>query len=575
MDCREKIMSEDFADFIVEINTDDSQAKEKYGDDCILFTSVNYGVIFKELSSSADFVSAPDISVMDGKRLIEYNYAEIPKLYALMDAAAIEDTGAIKLQNYPGLELNGNGIIIGFIGDGIDVYHEAFRYSNGNSRVIAAWDQTNQDYAPPFDFVYGSFLSNEIINSELRKNYSMALESLSYGSSHGTFMAGIAAGNIGIENGFSSVAPQADLAVVKLKPAKRYLRRYYYVRDDAEVYQENDILTGINFLSRLAILLGKPIVICIATGTSFGAHNGLGVVGDLINSIGIRPGVGICVANGNEGNSRHHFLGKISSEGSYEDVEIRVEENIAGLSVEMWGESPDVFSLEIISPTGERIPKIAIGISGNNEFEFLFQRTKIYIKYEVVESRSGAQVIEIKMEAPTAGIWTFRIYGEIVLNGIFNIWLPVTEMIGNNTYFLRPDPYTTLTIPADTYIPLSVGAYNDESGGIFIESGRGNPTNMTIKPCLVAPGVNIYGTDINNTYTQRSGTSISAAITAGVMAQFMEWGILRGTSINMSTIDIKNYLIRGARRRPTITYPDREWGYGILDAYNSLDILRS
>ena len=230
----------------------------------------------------------------------------------------------------------------------------------------------------------------------------------------------------------------------------------------------------------------------------------------------------------------------------------------------------------IMKELKERYPNLTRATYVNcNEFEFLFQRTKIYIKYEVVESRSGAQVIEIKMEAPTAGIWTFRIYGEIVLNGIFNIWLPVTEMIGNNTYFLRPDPYTTLTIPADTYIPLSVGAYNDESGGIFIESGRGNPTNMTIKPCLVAPGVNIYGTDINNTYTQRSGTSISAAITAGVMAQFMEWGILRGTSINMSTIDIKNYLIRGARRRPTITYPDREWGYGILDAYNSLDILRS
>ena len=575
MDCREKIMSEDFADFIVDINTDFTEARERYGNDCIIFTSVNNGVIFKELSSSAGFVSAPDIAVMDGKRLIEYNYAEIPKLYALMDAAAIEDTGAIRLQNYPGLELKGNGISIGFIGDGIDVYHEAFRYSNGNSRVIAAWDQTNQDYEPPFDYEYGSYLTNEIINSELKKNYSMVLESLSYGSSHGTFMAGIAAGNIGVENGFSSAAPQADIAVVKLKPAKKYLRRYYYVKEDAEVYQENDILTGINFMNKLAISLGRPIIICIATGTSFGAHNGLGVMGDLINTIGVRPGVGICVANGNEGNSRHHFLGKINTEGSYEDVEIRVEENISGLSVEMWGESPDVFSLEIISPTGERIPKISIGISGNNKFEFLFQRTKIYMKYEVVESRSGAQVIELKMEAPTAGIWTLRVYGEIILNGIFNIWLPVTEMIGNSTYFLRPDPYTTLTIPADTYIPISVGAYNDESGGIFIESGRGNPTNMISKPCLVAPGVNIYGPDINNTYTQRSGTSISAAITAGVMAQFMEWGILRGTSISMSTIDIRNYLIRGARRRPTITYPDREWGYGILDAYNSLDILRS
>ena len=82
------------------------------------------------------------------------------------------------------------------------------------------------------------------------------------------------------------------------------------------------------------------------------------------------------------------------------------------------------------------------------------------------------------------------------------------------------------------------------------------------------------GPDVNNTYTQRSGTSIATAITAGVMAQFMEWGMLRGASMDMSTVEIKNYLIRGAQRRPIITYPDREWGFGVLDAYNSLDILR-
>lgn len=44
-----------------------------------------------------------------------YAYEEIPKLYGLMDNSAIESTGALRLQNIPGLELKGNGIIIGII----------------------------------------------------------------------------------------------------------------------------------------------------------------------------------------------------------------------------------------------------------------------------------------------------------------------------------------------------------------------------------------------------------------------------------------------------------------------------
>ena len=47
---------------------------------------------------------------------------------------------------------------------------------------------------------------------------------------------------------------------------------------------------------------------------------------------------------------------------------------------------------------------------------------------------------------------------------------------------------------------------------------------MTVKPTFVAPGVNVLGPSLNNSYIRLSGTSISAGITAGVMAQFMEWG---------------------------------------------------
>jgi hypothetical protein len=42
----------------------------------------------------------------------------------------------------------------------------------------------------------------------------------------------------------------------------------------------------------------------------------------------------------------------------------------------------------------------------------------------------------------------------------------------------------------------------------------------------------------------------------------------------MSTQDMKVFMIRGARRNIDIAYPNREWGYGILDVYNIFESLR-
>lgn len=562
MSCRENILSEDYEDLIIEVETDYSTFLENNKDFCPILTSVNYGVIYKREEGR----------LID--RINNYKYFEVPKLFGLMDISAIEDTGAITLQNLPGIGLKGSGVIIGFIEDGIDVYSEVFRYSNGNTRIIGVWDQTNQDLEPPYNLVYGSYITQDMINEELLKENSSILRNLAKDSSHGTFVAGIAAGNIKTEEGFASPAPLADIAVVKLKKAKQYLKDYYLVNENASAYQENDILTAINFLGRLAYEKRKPLILCITLGTSFGAHNGFSVLGDLLDNIGERTGVGVCVANGNEGNSRHHFLGKIDDEGQHEDVEIRVPQDSKGFILELWGEVPDFFSVEIISPSGEKIEKFGNRISGNLSFNFLLDTAKITAHYELVERKSGAQLIRIRFETPSSGIWIVRVYGDIIVVGNYNAWLPITEFVGNEIYFLRPNPYTTLTIPADTRIPVSVGAYNDNFGGVLIDSGRGFPTSNFIKPSVVAPGVNVYGLESNGMYTNRTGTSVSAGITSGIMAQIMEWGFVRKNSENINTIEIKNYLIRGARRRQNIEYPNREWGYGEIDVYSTFERLR-
>ena len=42
----------------------------------------------------------------------------------------------------------------------------------------------------------------------------------------------------------------------------------------------------------------------------------------------------------------------------------------------------------------------------------------------------------------------------------------------------------------------------------------------------------------------------------------------------MSEASVKSYLIRGAQRNPALTYPNREFGYGTLDLFQTFLRLR-
>lgn len=66
----------------------------------------------------------------------------------------------------------------------------------------------------------------------------------------------------------------------------------------------------------------------------------------------------------------------------------------------------------------------------------------------------------------------------------------------------------------------------------------------------------------------RSGTSVAAAHAAGAAALLMEWGIYLRNNLNMDTTEIKKYLIRGAKRKAELVYPNTLWGFGTLDLYN-------
>lgn len=567
-DCREIILSEDYADFIMEYNILPGEIQQQYEDVCVEVMGARYSSIYVNRNN------IPPLTISN------FTYSAIPKLYGLMDTTAVEDTGALRLQNQPVLNLTGRGVIIGFIDTGINYAHRAFRDELGRSRILRIWDQTNQSGSPPEGFYFGTEFTNEDIDRALAGDNPLETVNSTDENGHGTFIAGVAAGTPDNESDFIGAAPEAYIAMVKLKPAKQYLREFYFINEDAEAYQENDIMLAAHYLNLLSVKLGMPIVIVIGVGTSSGEHAGFSPLSEHLNYLAGNIGVSVVACAGNEGDKKRHYQNNIMLSGDdlngniIDEVQLRVAENETGFTLELWGRAPDIFTLSITSPTGEMAPRVSARIGQSDVLTFLLDSTVIYIDYRLVELRTGDELIVMRFANPTPGIWNIRVYGSNIINGIYNMWLPINQFINQDTYFLKPDPDITLTAPGTAENVIVASAYNDKSDSFYIDSSRGFTRLGVIKPDVAAPGVNVFGpSNIGDSYTRRSGTSVAAALTGGVCAQFMQWGIVNGNEPSLRNNNIRTYLIRGARRQRNIIYPSTEWGYGELDGYNSFAVL--
>ena len=149
------------------------------------------------------------------------------------------------------------------------------------------------------------------------------------------------------------------------------------------------------------------------------------------------------------------------------------------------------------------------------------------------------------------------------------MWLPIRDFLSSETYFLEPEPDITLTEPSMAREVITVTNYDYRNNSFYLESGRGFSRVGSIKPDLAAPGV-----EIPTPYGLRTGSCISAAVTAGAAAQFMQWAVVEKNSPLARTRDVKNYFVKGAVRMPDIEYPNEEWGYGRLNLVGTFDVLR-
>lgn len=487
-------------------------------------------------------------------------YASLPMIYGLSDLGAINSSGILPIRVQPVLGLFGSGTYLVIIDTGINWRHEAFINADGSSRIELLYDQENQK-------VY----TREDITGAIRNGGDVPEDDIG----HGTFMAGIAGGNVNEEENFSGVAPGANFIVVKLRQAGSFLRDFYSVSDDAAAYSEADIMEAVAFVEAYGEEKGIVLSYCIGVGSNLGSHQGTSPLCDLLEDVAEKPGRCVSVSSGNQGIERLHYSGKIENEDVPQRVEINVAENENGFTCELWSDAPEIYTIEIVSPTGQIINRLPARNNSSTRLSFIFEDTLVYVFYRQFENRSGKNLVVIRFKKPTAGIWTLKVYGSNLTTGKYNIWLMNREFLQENTYFLTSDPYVTICEPANSTSVITPVAYDYINKSVYIRNSRGFTAGGGIKPDFAVPGVNIIGPQSFSTggYEVRSGSSVAVAFMGGIGALIEEYGVIRNKIPYLRTSDVKNILIAGCTRQDGITYPSPIWGYGTVNVYNSIQVM--
>lgn len=550
--------NEMYADFIVKYM---GNFQEDLGDvPGFSFQKINgiYGVVYAPLT---------EIGTLN---INTYSYSFIPKCYTHMDLGSLSASGITRLQEHPYLQLKGSGTAVAVVDSGIDYRNPVFQNEMG-SRILCIWDQTLEGDGK--EVPYGRVFWKKDIDQALASRNPLEMVPSVDTDGHGTRMAAIAAGNYFPEENFSGAAPEAMLIIVKVKPAKKYLREFYLFPAEAEIFQENDIMTGMDFAVRIANDRRMPLSLCLGIGSSQGAHIGKNPLSLYVDYISQYSLISVSIAAGNEGAARHHYAGRLTDRENQASAELRVGNKEPGFTMEFWGEPPEIYNLSLQSPTGEILDISASLGEVTQELSFVFVETRVKVNYVSIERQTGYTLVYFQFIQPAPGIWRIFVRGRDGQNVGFHIWLPVQGLISEETYFLEPSPYNTVTAPGDSLESITVTAYQYRDNSLYVQASRGFMPDGNVVPQVAAPGVQIRVPQLNGLYGNASGTSLSAAQTAGAAALLFEWAVIRGNQPYFTGSSVKNYITRGAEREERMQYPNRDWGFGRMDLYHTFELL--
>ena len=553
-----------YISFVVAYDGDIQKEIDDIKDASIFFIDDNFAILSIKIQNYME-------TIRSIKSII---YIELNGIYTLGESP-VEDSKAPIFHRNPSLNLRGSGVVVAIVDTGIDYLNNEFMREDETTRILRIWDQTIDSGKTPDGFISGSEYTEEDINKAIQAQkqgqnpYDIVPSKDDYG--HGTKMAGIV-GARGMNREIVGVAPDCEFIIIKLQEADKEYVDFYYAKGDKAKYRNTDIIMALKYLYELSFTLNKPMIIYLPLGSNLGDHAGASILERYVDTkISGRNSLFVVTSTGNQGNTDTHTSGKIKNNGDSQIIELNCGKEQQGLVLQIYAQRPSKIKLGILSPSGEIFENTNprktkhILIDDSPTWKFIYEGTRVQVTYDSPDEFTGDEKFVIKMDGVTEGVWRFILTGNNIVDGKYYAWILQRELLAEDTRFLNPSPYTTLTIPGTAKTIINTSYYNQNNGAIVSESGRGYTTKDYIQPIITAGGINAITTKPGGGTITMSGASVAGAILAGCCALILQWAVVDGNDPQMYATKLQAYIIRGARKREGDTYPNRQWGYGILD----------
>ncbi|MCG8474768.1 MAG: S8 family serine peptidase [Cytophagales bacterium] len=399
-----------------------------------------------------------EILQSDWVRYLDVDFPIKPKLDRVREAVRVtqvhEGTGLSR-------SYKGEGVVVGVVDFGFDLTHPAFQDQEGNLRIKRVWDQSSTSGMPPVGYEYGEELSNA--EQILGKRYTSAV------TTHGTHVAGIAAGSGRGLSEYEGVAPMADLVLVQLHGGI------------------SSVAEAVSYIFSYAESVQKPAVVNLSLGTHIGPHDGMSMLDQVFDDL---AGMGkiIIGAVGNEGDVPLHL--QYDSDGIQESLQTFVffeesEENTGNGYLNVWGQSGQEVRLavKLFDEQGELLEHTPfVSTAGDAQLDTVFSTRVPGVNVRIVSESANPY-----NQKPNLLVWIENAYPQVFPSielraaaGAVHVWndgqgdgAPLSDRLPGSTpvvgWVAGDTEYTIGEIGGTGRSVISAGAFcTKTASGIFM-----------------------------------------------------------------------------------------------------------
>ena len=460
----------------------------------------------------------------------------------------------------------GQGAIIGVIDSGFELTHPCFRDDEGRTRILSAWDQIVDGKTTgrsPKEFGYGTEYAQTEIDEFASKGQTLLIKNDSRAGSHGTAVAGIAAGN-GVPFGiYEGMAPEAKLILVSY-------------RNDVPIGGSAFILDAISYILRVAKSQRKPVVINLSQGDNLGAHDGSSLLERAIDYLLANEPLLIVNSAGNGRGGQRHTQGRLYHDNEhFVQFTFTKDQVVDDDTIDLWYAGTDRFSLAVKTPAGYQSEFVPAGCEAVINFPG-GGTAHVYSEIDFPTNHDNRiSIVFGNRERWEPGEWAIVLRGDLVRNGMFHAWTDRPNAVSAITFTNPSDDYI-VTLPGTAHHIITVTGFvsrpvNADAGRTRGELAGGTSFGPTrdarLKPDLTGPSSMIMAPRLTGgvggmpLYAPNSGTSMAAPHVTGIIA--LVWAL----KPSMEPKEIRAALYTSAAADQfTKEVPNFLWGRGKADA---------